>query len=63
MSHTANSQTANYVWDVNRGLPQVLTDGTNKGACPERSRRVYGLDLISATDGAGVTTYFTTADR
>ncbi|HVP05850.1 MAG TPA: RHS repeat-associated core domain-containing protein [Dehalococcoidia bacterium] len=40
-----------YVWDVNRGLPVVLQDGTNT--------YVYGLDLISATDGGGDQTYYT----
>ncbi len=50
MSHTANSQTANYVWDVNRGVPETLQDGTNT--------YVYGLGLISATDGSGVQTYY-----
>jgi len=43
--------TTEYAWDVNRSLPVVLDDGTNQ--------YVYGLDLISATDGAGAQTYFT----
>ena len=51
MSHTVGAQTTNYAWDVNAGLPVVLQDGTNT--------YVYGLDLISATDGAGGQTYFT----
>ncbi len=50
MSHTANSQTANYIWDVNRGVPEILQDGTNT--------YVYGLGLISSTDGSGVQTYY-----
>jgi RHS repeat-associated protein len=41
-----------YVWDVNRSLPVVLQDGTNT--------YVYGLDLISATDGGGGQTFFAT---
>ncbi|MEE8519568.1 MAG: DUF6531 domain-containing protein [Dehalococcoidia bacterium] len=49
MSHTENSVTTNYTWDVVPGLPVVLQDGTNT--------YVYGLDLISTTDGAGVQTY------
>lgn len=51
MSHTVGGQTTNYTWDINGGLPVVLQDGTNT--------YVYGLDLISATDGAGAQTYFT----
>jgi len=50
MSHTVSGQTTNYTWDVASGLPAVLQDGTNT--------YVYGLGLISATDGAGVQTYF-----
>ncbi len=42
--------TTNYTWDVAAGLPVVLQDGDNT--------YVYGLDLISATDGGGVQTYF-----
>lgn len=45
-----SGQTTNYTWDVLAGLPVVLQDGTNT--------YVYGLDLISATDSAGVQTYF-----
>ncbi len=51
MSHTVSGQTTNYTWDVNASLPVVLQDGT--------STYVYGLDLISATDGSGNQTYFT----
>jgi RHS repeat-associated protein len=51
MSHTTGGVTTNYTWDVARGLSVVLQDGTNS--------YVYGLDLISATDGAGAQTYFT----
>lgn len=50
MSHTIGGQTTNYTWDVATDLPVVLHDGTNT--------YVYGLDLISATDGAGAQTYF-----
>ncbi|MGE3793864.1 MAG: RHS repeat-associated core domain-containing protein [Dehalococcoidia bacterium] len=49
-SHTVNGSTTTYVWDVNAGLPVVLQDGTRT--------YVYGLDLISATDGSGSQTYF-----
>ncbi len=50
MSHTVGAQTTSYTWDVAAGLPVVLQDGTNT--------YVYGLDLVSGTDGAGVQTYF-----
>jgi RHS repeat-associated protein len=50
MSHTVGQTTTSYVWDVASGLPVVLQDGTNT--------YVYGLDLISATDGSGDQTYF-----
>ncbi len=50
MSHTVSGQTTSYTWDVAAGLPVVLQDGTNT--------YVYGLDLISATDGSAVQTYF-----
>ena len=49
MSHTVDATTASYTWDVAAGLPVVLQDGTGT--------YVYGLDLISTTDGAGVQTY------
>jgi RHS repeat-associated protein len=42
--------TTDYLWDVNRSLPVVLQDGTNT--------YVYGLDLISATDGSSDQTYY-----
>jgi YD repeat-containing protein len=51
MSHTASGQTANYIWDVNRGVPEILQDGTNT--------YVYGIGLISSTDGSGNQTYYT----
>jgi len=51
MSHTVGANTANYVWDVNRGVPEILQDGTNT--------YVYGLGRISSTDGAGNQTYYT----
>ncbi|MFQ6019243.1 MAG: RHS repeat protein, partial [Dehalococcoidia bacterium] len=50
MSHTVGATTTSYNWDVASGLPVVLQDGTNT--------YVYGLDLISATDGGGAQTYF-----
>jgi RHS repeat-associated protein len=50
MSHTVGSTTTNYTWDANRPVPQVLQDGTNT--------YVYGLGLISSTDGSGVQTYY-----
>ena len=37
--------TMDYAWDVASGLPVVLQDSANT--------YVYGLDLISATDGSG----------
>jgi RHS repeat-associated protein len=42
--------TTDYLWDVNRSLPVVLDDGTNT--------YVYGLDLVSATDGSSDQTYY-----
>jgi RHS repeat-associated protein len=50
MSHTVGAATANYVWDVNRSVPEILQDGTNT--------YVYGLTLISSTNGSGVQTYY-----
>jgi RHS repeat-associated protein len=50
LARTVNSVTMSYTWDVSRDVPVVLQDGTNT--------YVYGLDLISATDGSGVQTYF-----
>jgi RHS repeat-associated protein len=47
---TGTPVTANYVWDVNRNVPEILQDGTNT--------YVYGLGLISSTDGSGVQTYY-----
>jgi RHS repeat-associated protein len=49
-SHTVNGVTTTYVYDVGGGLPLVLQDGTNT--------LVYGLDLISSTDGSGNQTYY-----
>ncbi|MFN8575182.1 MAG: peptidoglycan DD-metalloendopeptidase family protein, partial [Gemmatimonadaceae bacterium] len=51
-SHTVNGVTTTYVYDVASKLPLVLQDGT--------STLVYGLDLISSTDGGGNQTYFST---
>jgi len=50
MSHTVGAVTTDYTWDVARKLPVVLQDGT--------MTYVYGLGLISATDGSGVQTYY-----
>jgi RHS repeat-associated protein len=50
MSHTVGATTANNLWDVNRSVPEILQDGTNT--------YVYGLGLISSTDGSGVQTYY-----
>jgi RHS repeat-associated protein len=43
--------TTDYAWDLNRGLPVVLDDGTNE--------YVYGLDFISATDSSDNQAYYT----
>ena len=48
-SKTYNSITTTYTWDVNARLPAVLQDGTYT--------YVYGLGLISQTDGSGNQTY------
>jgi len=51
MSHKVGTATqVNYVWDVNRSVPEILQDGTNT--------YVYGLGRISSTDGSGVQTYY-----
>ncbi len=52
LRHTklAGSTTTTYTWDVNAGLPTVLRDGTYT--------YVYGLGLVSQTDGSGAQTYF-----
>ncbi len=44
--------TTDFVWDVNSDLPVVLDDGT--------VQYVYGLGLISATDGSDEQTYYLT---
>ena len=49
VSKTAGGVTTNYVQDVASSLPVVLQDGANT--------YVYGLGLISITDGSGVQTY------
>ncbi len=49
-SHTVNGVTTSYVYDVGGSLPLVLQDGTNT--------LVYGLDLISSTDGGGNQVYY-----
>ena len=43
VSHKVGSKTTSYTWDVARGMPVLLQDGTNT--------YVYGLDLISSTKG------------
>ena len=43
------TNTLTYTWDINSGLPEVLQDGTWS--------YVYGLGLISQTDGNGVQNY------
>jgi RHS repeat-associated protein len=48
---TATGVPLSYTWDVAAGLPVVLQDS-------DGNSHVYGLDLISATDGAGDQTYF-----
>ena len=48
-SHTEGVTTTSYTWDVAADLPVVMQDDDNT--------YVYGLDLISTTDGAGVQTY------
>jgi RHS repeat-associated protein len=50
MSHTVSGSTTNYTWDIAASKPVVLQDGTNT--------YVYGLELISATDGGGAQKYF-----
>ena len=45
----AAGATTTYTWDVNAGLPVVLQDGTYT--------YVYGLGLVSQTDGSGNRTY------
>ena len=49
VSHKVGSKTTSYTWDVARGMPVLLQDGTNT--------YVYGLDLISSTKGT-TQTYF-----
>lgn len=49
-SHTVSGTTTTYQYDVLGSLPVVIQDGTYS--------YVYGLDLISMTDGAGSQTYF-----
>jgi YD repeat-containing protein len=47
-TRASGGNTTSYVWDV-VGLPKLLQDGTNT--------YVYGLGLISTTDGSGTQTY------
>ena len=47
---TVGGNTTTYTWDVNSSLPVVLQDGTYT--------YVYGLGLISQTDGSGNQSYF-----
>src|SRR5262245_33817784 len=48
-SRTTGGSTTNYTWDVAAAYPLALQDGTNT--------YVYGLGLISTTDGSGNQTY------
>ncbi|WP_413788523.1 MULTISPECIES: RHS repeat-associated core domain-containing protein [unclassified Methanoculleus] len=43
-----------YVWDVNNGLPQVLTETDGQGT----ARSLYGLQRISTTDPLGGQIYY-----
>ena len=54
MRHIGGAQT-DYVWDVNRGLPEILQE-TIGGST---TSYVYGLGRISSTDAAGTQTYYT----
>jgi hypothetical protein len=47
MSRTTGGNTTNYVWEVARGLPVILQDGTNTF--------MYGLSVISTYDGSAMT--------
>ncbi len=49
LSHTVNGTTTAYTWDAASKLPVVIQDGTYS--------YVYGLDLISMTDGSGTQHY------
>jgi RHS repeat-associated protein len=50
-SQTIGGNAVSYTWGVNAGLPVILQDSLD-------NTYVYGLDLISATDGVGDQTYF-----
>ena len=47
-----------YVWSQGDGLPVVLQDVRTQSGVSGTTTFVYGLDLISATDGAGATSYY-----
>ena len=53
---TSAGAPSTYVWDVGSGLPQVLQD-TNVQV-GTTTTFVYGLGLISTTDGSGNTSYY-----
>lgn len=50
-SRTIGGTTTSYAWDLSSDLPQVLQDSSG-------NKYVYGLDLISQTDGSGNQAYF-----
>jgi RHS repeat-associated protein len=53
VSRTVGANTVDYVWDVGSSIPVVLQDN-------EDNTYVYGLDLISRTDGGGDQEYYLT---
>ena len=55
LSKSVNStNTTQYVWDVNGGLPQVLTETDGQGT----SLSLYGLQRISMTNSSGGQIYY-----
>jgi RHS repeat-associated protein len=54
MRHIGAAQT-DYVWDLNRGLPEILQETVGSGT----TSYVYGVGRISSTDGSGNQKYFT----
>lgn len=52
-SRTIGVNATAYAWDLSSGMPQVLQDS-------DGNKYVYGLDLISQTDGSTNQTYFLT---
>jgi len=51
VSRTIGQTSVSYIWDVNAGLPVILQDSAG-------NTYVYGLDLISRTDGQGNQEYY-----